>query len=420
MKTDRARIQEYLESFFVRILSDNEKLGNINNYCFKQYNYPETKISDILTKRVTLSEISDFECFILTDAISRELRTKNKLDTYFSDDEIENYSKIKYKQTKKVKFPLKFKMIRIATDQWIGKTTARELVSLRNGGIIRYNENIQRTMRRGIRGRTEEYRITENKKSVREIREAMTEGTFISNTITLNIPDDITSDYTYDENTMALVIKKANSLDIIDGFHRLIALEQATHLNTDWDYPMELRITNYSQSKGQRFVYQEDQKTKMKKIDSDSYNVEDDAVKTVSRLNEDPLFNLQGEIKRNGGLISLPEMAAIIKRIHFTGLNKNQSRVKSIELAKELRDSFNNLTEIDNRFLTQPYNFATLFIVLVAFDWFKNNNIEPTRQGKIINDALNNINEKLESRFKRKAISLKTAKEIALLLEEVS
>lgn len=417
MKKNRELLEEYLVKYFVPLLTDKLKKVNAAIYCKQKYGYPESRLSDFLTKRMTLSEGSDWDLFVVFDTIMSQIPTKNKLTTYFTETEINEYSSTKYKKPKKTGFPLKFKMIEVADDQWIGRITARELVLLRNAGVIRYNKNIQRTMKRGYRGRTEEYRITENKKSIKEIKDSMQAGTFISNTITLNIPDDVESEFKYDEDTMILTITKANSLDIIDGFHRLIALEQAANMDKKWDYPMELRISNYSESKGQRFVYQEDQKTKMRKIDSDSFNVEDEAIKCVTRLNEDPQCNLSGQINRNEGLISLAEMAAIVQKLHFQDLGKKAARVRSVELAKELREDFNTLTEFDTKYMTERYSFPNLYIVLVAFDWLRKAETPRENWGPIISKAIENCDEELRKTISRRVPSKPMTKRIVELIE---
>jgi len=418
MKKNRELLEEYLMKYFVPLLTDDLKKVNAIIYCKQKYEYPESRLLDFLTKRMTLSEGSDWDLFVVFDTIMSQIPTKNKLTTYFTETEINEYSSTKYKKPKKTGFPLKFKMIAIADDQWIGRITAKELVLLRNAGIIRYNKNIQRTMRRGYHGRTEEYRITENKKSIREIKNSMQAGTFISNTITLNIPDDVESEFKYDEDSMILTIIKAKSLDIIDGFHRLVALEQAANMDKKWDYPMELRISNYSEGKGQRFVYQEDQKTKMRKIDSDSFNVEDEAVKCVSRLNEDPACNLSGQINRNEGLISLAEMAAIVQKLHFQDLGKKAARVRSVELAKELREDFNTLTEFDTKYMTQRYAFADLYIILVAFIWLRERpEIKRENWGPIISRSIDNCDEELRKTIIRRVPSRPMTKRIVELIE---
>ena len=420
MKLNRETLEEYISKFFVKIHSDKELNRNLVKYLEEKYNYPAVRASDLLSKRIILSEAGDYDLFVLMDGIENIVGTKNKVATYFTDDEIATYSKHKYKKEKKVRFPLKFTMIQIAPDQWIGSTSARELIKLRNAGLIRYNANIQRTMRRGIRGKTQEYRIMENKKTTNEIRESMQAGNFIPNVITLNIPDSLDSDFNYDDETKTLTIKKANSLDIIDGFHRLIALEQAGNMDQSWDYPMELRISNYSESKGQRFVYQEDQKTKMKKIDSDSFNVEDEAVKTVIRLNEDATCAFQGQINRNNGLISMPELSVIVKKMYFNGVGKQEARVLSLKLSRQIKDNLNKLVEFDLGYITKRFEFCELYILFVAFDYFKEKEIADDKQAKIIQYCLNknNISEDLNKKLHRKSVTYPITKSIIKFVEE--
>ena len=415
MKVERNTIEEYLARFFVNVLTDKENKKAVEEYAKVTYSYPEVLIADVLGKRKILSEVSDFDLFVLVDSFKNAGIIKNSVNAYFTDVEIEHYSKAKYKAPKKIKFPLKFNVIEIAPDQWIGRTTAREIVALRDAQIIRYNVNIQRTMRKGMKGKTEEYRIMENKRATSEIRAAMQSDMFIPNTLTLNIPDDIDSEFDFSDGV--LTIKKAKALDIIDGFHRLIALEQAANLDPDFDYVMELRITNYSEDKGQRFVYQEDQKTKMSKIDSNSFNVDDEAVRVCRRLNDDSLCNIQGQITRNEGLISLGEMALILKRLHFHNLGKNAARVRGVELAKELREDFNRLTEYDGKYLTERYDFITLAVVLVAFKYFRGSG---SFDGNVIDKVIEKAkaDDKIGKRLKNKLFTGPTINLIEDMLKE--
>ena len=71
---------------------------------------------------------------------------------------------------------------------------------------------------------------------------------------------------------------------------------------------MELRITNFDIDKSRRMIYQYDQKTKMSKQLSDTYNSYAAQNKVVQRINESSMCNLQGEIKI-GGLIDSTTLA---------------------------------------------------------------------------------------------------------------
>ena len=418
MKLNRDSLEEYIYPYFSIVIESREKTEELYD-SVKKFDYPDARCSDVISKRISLSEVTEFELFILTTGLIKSVKMRNIVKTYFTEEEIKYYNGEKWKTEKPIEFPLRFVMIGIADDQWIGRITAKELIKLRNAGLIRYNENIQRTMKKIVKGDTIEWRITENKRATKEIRESMENGSFISNTITLNIPDDGYSDFYYNQNSMELIIRDVKSLDIIDGFHRMIALEQAGNIDSNFDYPMELRISNYSEDKGQRFVFQEDQKTKMKKVDSNSFNVENEAVKTVRRLNENTLFNLHGEINRNKGLISLGEMSAIIEKLYFKNIGKQKARILGVELAKQLCSDFNLLTEYDTKFLTTKYDYKTLLIVLMAFDYANNHNIEGKQKAEFVTKALKNSDQIDQRRFKGKVLSSVTIKKITEYFDNI-
>ena len=199
MKVERNTVEEYLAKFFVTVLNDKEVSREVMEYAKTTYSYPEVLLADIFGKRRTLSELSDYELFILVNSLKSADVIRNTVNAYFTEDEVNHYSKAKYKMPKKVKFPLKFRMIEIAPDQWIGRTTAREIVAIRDAQIIRYNVNIQRTMRRGMKGKTEEYRIMENKRATSEIRAAMESEMLITNNITHKKTDEEDKEVDYND-----------------------------------------------------------------------------------------------------------------------------------------------------------------------------------------------------------------------------
>ena len=159
--------------------------------------------------------------------------------------------------------------------------------------------------------------------------------------------------------------------------------------NPDFNYPMELRIVMFSEDKVKQFIYQEDQKTKMKKIDSDSMNMNAPENLVVERLNRDVIFNLKNKIGRNGGSINYGELASIIKYFYFRGQGADKSVRRIIEVENEIKNKFNRLTEAYPDLLDKNYSFAELMIIFYTFDSVEVNNYTPERTY----DLLNKIDE---------------------------
>jgi len=161
LKTKKV-LEEYLTEQFDKIVVDNDKCKKIYNYANKTYEIPKGLVSDLITKRKDMSEVSEFVLFILLDSLC-DVEKGNKniqtIDNFFTMKEAKYYRTSQY-EVKKIKFPLVFKMVQIADDQWIGKITIDKLMELRQAQLINYNANAQRTLQRVVKGDKESYRIT--------------------------------------------------------------------------------------------------------------------------------------------------------------------------------------------------------------------------------------------------------------------
>ena len=373
-----------------RVLFDKEKLNSILQNIQTSFNIPTGITMDLLTGRTNLEDTNEFILFVLCTCLDKELE-KNNTNKFFTPSEIEGYSKSKY-QEEVIKFPIEIKCIPVTADQWIGSVDVDFIMKLRKAQLINYNVNAQRTLQKVIRGERSYYKITLNKDAINKISESMNNGNYIPNTITLNMPE--TADFSYDDSKNILSIKSLDHFDISDGYHRYIAMGQLKDRNSEFNYPMELRIVMFSEDKVKQFIYQEDQKTKMKKIDSDSMNMNAPENLVIERLNRDVMFNLKNKIARNNGSINYGELAAVIKYFYFRGQITDKSVRRIIEVENEIRDKFNKLTEAYPDLLDKNYSFAELMIVFYTFDNIVINDYSPERTFNLLN-RINELDSKI-------------------------
>ena len=420
MLKDKKALEQYLDKQCDRIVTDNEKCKLIYTYANETYDIPKGIVSDLVSKRMPMAEASEFVLFILLDSIHNVLKDDKDIqgvDKFYTMQEAKHYRISKY-EVAKIKFPLVFKMVQVDNDQWIGKITVDTLMKLRQAQLTNYNVNAQRTMQKIVKGDKETYKITLNQKAVGNIQSAFEDESFIPNTITLNIPMETEFDFYYDEETCSLVIKSLEHFDVTDGYHRLIAAYQANDKNHDFDYPMELRIVNFTEDKAKQFIYQEDQKTKMRKVDSNSMNMNSAANIVVTRLNENVRCNLKGLISRNEGVISFGELAELIDYFYFKGITKEKERSVTIQAVKELTDNFNMLTEYNTEYLEHRMNYRTLLVAMFCFDYFKDDKDE-TRMCEIIEKAAKEIENSDSKKFLNKAPRKSLMNEVEKIVKEV-
>lgn len=343
--------------------SDMRKFIEVINY---KHGVTPNRTIDILTNRISIEAISDFELFCLMEAFD-EVDQTNKVSEYFSEKEIDFFSKENV-DSDTVKFPIRIKCTRIREDQYIGLITVRELMRFRNSDLINYNANTQRAMKARKQNGEVFYQISLNLPAINKIKESLLAGTFISNTITLNIPTDGDSVFEYDPKESELVISKIDSFDIVDGYHRYVAMCSIADTDPDFDYTMEIRITNFTETKSKQFIYQEDQKTRMNKMDSDSMNMDDVTNIALERLSQDPTFALNGQILRSGGLLKFSWLANILRNYYVKkNLPRSARNAEINRLVKDLKEKFNYICSLDPRFISKEYDKWDIILTVIAF-----------------------------------------------------
>ena len=395
----RNEIEKYLEKEIIKIIANNEVCIGICDYVRDTYEIPRTITSDYISMRLPLQQASEFILFCLLDGIEKVTqKNKTEIDKFFTMQEFKTYKDSKY-ETSEIKFPLRLKMIQVSEDQWIGKINTKTLMEFRKAQLINYNANAQRTMQRIIKGEKEFYKITINNETVSAIKKLVKRNVYIPTPFTLNIPTESETEFYYDEDRCELVINSIDSFDISDGYHRYVTFCSIhdEDKENNFDYNMEFRIINFPDDKVQQFIYQEAQQTKMRKVDTNSFNMSKAANVVVTRLNENPMCNLQGLISRNQGIIHFGYLADFVSYFYFKNTNKAKEKSVTIAAIKELTDNFNLLTEYDSVYLEEQYSFKKLAAVMCMFDYFKDK--DKTRMLEIMDGVIKRTEELDNKKF---------------------
>lgn len=345
-----------------KIQFNKDEKTEIMNILKEKFNIQTGDTMDYIAGRRNLEDANIFMLYALAYGLD-QICGSNIVAKSFTEIEIKELSDHKVKEDK-VKFPIKICCVQVSNDQWIGTCDTLFLMQLRDAQLINYNKNTQRTMQKVIKGDNEFYRIAINKAAVNNIEESLNSNSFIPNTITLNIPDT-EFDFAYDSEKKELIINSLPYFDITDGYHRYLALSRMHDKNDEFNYPLELRITNFPENKTKQFIYQEDQKTKMRKIDSDSMNMEASYNILVERLNSNISFYWSGDISRNEGRINFAELAKIIQFFYYKkslGIKVND-RKYTFDLERELINKLNVVIAANDTLMEDNVNFAKLYLI---------------------------------------------------------
>ena len=140
-------------------------------------------------------------------------------------------------------------------------------------------------------------------------------------------------------------------------------MSKKTAQNRDFDYEMELRIVQFDEEKARRFIWQEDQKTKMRKIDSDSMDSVRASNKVVDRMNNSGRFILAGKISRNKGIINAAYLSNIIDIIYIKGIKKSEELRVIKATAMQLMNAIEDFTDLYPEYLDKPWSKHLTYMV---------------------------------------------------------
>ena len=387
MLKEKKELVSYLKTRCGSLVFNQEKLNTIITEIEIENNVPTGITMDIIAGRTNMEEDNEFLLFLICNKINPE-----KIKEFFTENEIKFYHTQQYERND-FEFPLDIQCIQVASDQWIGVADVNFLIELRKAQLINYNVNAQRTMQRIVRGNKEIYKISLNAKALKEIKTSLAQGNFIPNTITLNMPE--TTDWTYDAKRNILTINQLSAFDISDGYHRYVAMCQLKETDSNFNYPIELRIISFPDDKVKQFIYQEDQKTKMRKVDSASMNMSSPANIVLERLNTDTMFDLKGKILRNGGQINFGYAGNIVEYLFFKGI-KTAPMNKIVAAKDQLKNGINTFVEACPEWFDKKFGFKETLIMIYGIiqNWTP----------EIINQKISNIDQLDKRIFANKAV----------------
>lgn len=341
------------------------------DYMYDNHNIPKDRSMDYITLRRSFEDADVAIEYSLLEAVSKvgtksaKRRAEDRLMEYFTTLERGKFSKWKA-ASKTIPKQFRIPCIQVTDNQWIGAVDVHFFVQLRDAQKIRYNENAQRIMKRVNRGEEVEYTITISWSEVKDIQQKYRDELFIPNALTLNIPEDVDTEFYYDSKAKELVFDDITVLDITDGYHRyLAATAEYDRTDGEFNYPVEIRIIHFSDKKARDFVYQETLGLKMKKSEAQAMSSNSDANFVVDKLNESS--NLEGMIKRNGGYISYSDLSYALNT-YFFNKGIKYSRSELIALSSEIIKFINKFTLTVPQILGSPWTYTDIVIIVLLMD----------------------------------------------------
>lgn len=387
MLKSRQDLESFLSSRCESIVFNSELCEQIRNYMLDKYNIPTGTTMDMIARNI-LGNQTEFVLFCLVEGIDHIQKT-DYIEEFFTEIEIKQY-KIEKLEKDTIKFPIKIKCDQVTPDQWIGVTNVKFFMELRRAQLIKYNANAQRVMKRIIKGENVLFKLIPNKLAIKSIRSLMQRNMYVPTTITLNVPYDSDAQFYFDEQARELVINELDTFDISDGYHRYLAMCEESDENEQFNYPMEIRIINFTDEKTRQFIFQEDQKTKMAKDNSNAMNANRPSNNVIDKLNEMSTFEFKGQIGINEGSINYVELSNVIEYFYFRK-KKEYANIDIRNVRDNVKEKLNALAEYDSKYITKVLGTKELALIFYVFDQESDLN----KACKIIDKALksNGLND---------------------------
>lgn len=363
MLKSREDLESFINKKCEKIVFNSEICEKIRNYMLEKYNIPTGTTMDMIARNI-LANQTLFVLFCLVDGIDYVKGSDYKKE-FFTEIEINQFLVTKL-ETNTISFPLKIKCDQVTSDQWIGATDVKFFMDLRRAQLVKYNINAQRVMSRIIKGEQVLFKLIPNKLAIKAIRGLMQRNLYIPTTITLNIPYDSDADFYFNEKTRELVINKLGVFDISDGYHRYVAMCEESDENEDFNFPMEIRIVNFTDEKARQFIYQEDQKTKMAKENSDAMNLNRPSNNVIDKLNEMSTFEFKGQIGLNQGKINYADLSNVIELFYFPK-KKEYTNSEIRKVRDDVKEKMNALAEYYPEYLEKILGTKELVLIFCAF-----------------------------------------------------
>lgn len=361
MLKDKYNLAILIDKYFDGHGGDDKFVRQVSENLKNLHNLPPEITLNILYGHKSLADYNDVICYWITKEVQPQL-----VEEYFSSREIKNYDKEQYVDQEPV-LPLKLNVLPLSDDQWLTVMSVQDLMRLRKDSLLHYNADTQRALRVMVKGGDVIYEPYVNQKAVKQMTQLLVDGQFIPNVITWNISeDDELADFNYKNGV--LEITNLSAFDMVDGYNRFKAFEAVYDKDSSFNFNTGVMITNFSVDKAKRFIHQEDQKTKMRRVDSQGFNQSDDYNILLERINSDLKCNLHNEINSGSGKIRFGVAAHSLK----TG-NRNVKLTKKdiIQKNAEYVNKLNSITEckidlLDRKW--EDYEIVVVFFCLQEHD----------------------------------------------------
>lgn len=379
MLKDRRELEENLisvmESFKLKL--KKKIIKEIKEYLVKEYDISTGDIQRWINDPENLKEVDLRELYLFTEQIYAKTGSNHIIPSdFFTDIEIKEakqFSGILEKKEKEMNFPITIgNATVVGMNAYMVTLNIKTIDKLLENNLLTYNFEVQREAT--FRKRKDKVVITPtlNQTSVKEISQHLIDSTLVPTVLVFNAAVRSGKDgieLIYDSNKFELTINENVNLQIIDGYHRCRASQNALQRNPELEFNFPVLITNYSTRKSQQYQAQLAKSNKISKARIQELEANRLSDVVIQQLKDES--DMKGRISQTSRIHSLNN-----ELVTYSLLSDSIDQQFKMENRADAADVGDFLTEFTNMLLgSYPDEFM--------------NKIDETRKVSLIND--NNI-----------------------------
>lgn len=264
MKGTRTELLEKIDQNIHFVSNNNRKADDVKEELSK-YRILPGRVEEYFSDPMDSLEDADIrELALVTEQVylksgNQELNPEN----WFTTAEMKEARQFDYlilHDEDEIQFPLVFdNVLHLGNDLYGVSLDVKTIARLLRSKKLNYNYEIQRQETRVKRMDKIIYKPTVYKKNVQEIKNLMLKGELKVTTLAFNAATGTNEDgeeLTYNGKKNTLTVNNGTRLDILDGYHRCLASEQAYSINPDIDFRFMVQISNYTTRQAQQYQAQ--------------------------------------------------------------------------------------------------------------------------------------------------------------------
>ncbi len=256
MFRDREELEEQLFDVLSKIKHNRKDIEKIDERLFEKNRVHLGTISELSQGGIkALKEIDETLLCIVANAVcevSGEIRISPI--NFYSPEEIDFAINNEYfigESSELLPITLE-NVLYVKKDEYITVIKITDLVHWENEGLITYDYESQRSAKFVRKHDGVVPTPDVNKQHVKEISEHQLNGTYIIDTITLNIYSNEVTALNYNNRTKTLKINKGARISITDGFHRLKASVLTVRNNPNTEEVFQVAIKSFDTDKASK------------------------------------------------------------------------------------------------------------------------------------------------------------------------